>query len=670
MVKDPYRYFRIEAQELLEGLSSGLLELEKNPSSEVVRRLLRQAHTLKGASRVVKRADIGDLAHALEDELEPYRQGNGPVNAGVIDKTLVLLDEIRNQVSALAAPDAVAKKPERLDPQRDTETLRVSTSDLDHQIGSAIEANISALGLSSSVEKMRQVGIQLRKWITQPPSNRAVSAMRLRQYCDDLDVLAHSIGSAAEAISTEVKEVYVKASELRLVSAQSLLTDLERATRDAASTLNRDVSLHCSGAPTHIDAQILFGVKAALMHIVRNSVAHGIEPREVRQQKGKPTQGRIDLHIERRGHRVWFRCRDDGRGLDFEAVRQNAVSCGLIDQSSASTMEENALGQLLLRGGVSTVKALTEIAGRGVGLDAARQIIEGLKGEIHITSETGCGTTVSLDVPLSLSSMPVLTVVVDERSVGIPLDNVQLAIRVAQRDILHDIQREHVIVEGNAVPFFSLRQLLGLSQINHPERQSAVVIAAEGHQVALGVDSLGAARSVVVRNIPQHAAVLERVSGVALDEDGMLQLILAPAAVIRWAVNAASLPALKNERQALPLLVIDDSLTTRMLEQSILESAGYEVDLAVSAEDGLEKARRRKYGMFVVDVEMPGMNGFEFVALTQSDPALRATPAILVTSCADPADKLRGKHAGARAYLVKSQFDQAELLKTIRRLVG
>jgi two-component system chemotaxis sensor kinase CheA len=195
-------------------------------------------------------------------------------------------------------------------------------------------------------------------------------------------------------------------------------------------------------------------------------------------------------------------------------------------------------------------------------------------------------------------------------------------------------------------------------------------VEAEGRLVAVGVDRLGGARSVVVRGIPAHVAAEAIVAGAAFDEDGVVQLVLAPQALVR----AASEPRAAEPRPELAapprLLVIDDSLTTRMLEQSILESAGYQVDLAVSGEEGLEMARGCRYGVFIVDVEMPGMNGFEFISEVSADATLRDTPAILVTSRSDPTDKRRGKEVGARAYIVKSEFDQDELIDSIRRLVG
>jgi two-component system chemotaxis sensor kinase CheA len=195
-----------------------------------------------------------------------------------------------------------------------------------------------------------------------------------------------------------------------------------------------------------------------------------------------------------------------------------------------------------------------------------------------------------------------------------------------------------------------------------------VVVSAGDASVAVAVERVLGVRTVVVEPIPAAAHADAVVAGAAFDHAGRLQLVLAPAALVERAEDEPSVTS--TTRAPAPVLVIDDSLTTRMLEQSILVSAGFEVELAASAEEGLQKARQRRFALFLVDVEMPGMDGFEFVATTRADPVLRETPAILVTSRNAPEDKRRGKQVGARAYIVKGEFDQQALLETIRRLIG
>jgi len=327
---------------------------------------------------------------------------------------------------------------------------------------------------------------------------------------------------------------------------------------------------------------------------------------------------------------------------------------------------------MLLRGGVSTSAGLTAVSGRGIGLNVVRETVRRLRGEIDIRTSPGAGTDVELIVPVSLSSLPALVAVVGGTTVLIPLDSVRRTLTITPADITVSPAGSRILVEGELLPFRLLHSLLGLAPTaDRAGARIAIVVEASGEPFAMGVDALHGIETAVVQSLPEAAAALPFVAGAALDEAGAPQLVLTPEALAGSAAEAGAPPAPRARAPELPpLLVIDDSLTTRMLERSILESARYEVDLAVSAEEAIQKAKARRYGLFIVDVEMPGMNGFEFIALTRSDPELRDIPSILVTSRADSEDKRRGKEAGARAYIVKSQFDQEQLLEAVRRLVG
>ena len=682
MPKDPYRYFRIEAHELMEGLGEGLLALERDGEDpEVLKRVLRQAHTLKGASRVVKRGDIGDLAHQIEDLVAAHQNAGESVPRSTIDAALALLDRVRDRVATLGSPDAARPETsgetvaaslsdESRGPQR---SIRVAVDELDHLLESTAEARTAASALrgmsdvwASLLETAREIRTDLLGATPARPG-----APNLDGLVDALDRAHRDLSERIEQVLGEVDEVRALASTLRLVPAESLMRDLERVVRDAATSIDKEVALEVVGAQTRLDAHVLAGLRTALVHIVRNSVAHGVEAPAARLRAGKTRTGRIEIRIERRGHRIAIACEDDGQGVDLVAVRDVAVRRGVIDHEAAASMSENALAQLLLAGGVSTSDDVTELSGRGVGLDAVRHAVDELNGDVEIRSRPGAGTVVELRVPLLLSSIPALSMEVDEQDVLVPLDSVRRTLRVAPDEIARHEGGAHIVVGEAVVPFLSLRQALGHARAGRAGNQSVVVVEAKGRQAAIGVDRLGAAREVVVHRLPEHAQVDPIVAGAAFGEDGVPRPVLAPSALVEAAWTPGRVASdVPTATRPLPLLVIDDSLTTRMLEQSILESAGYEVDLAVSAEDGLRKARARRYGLFIVDVEMPGMSGFEFLATVRTDAELGGIPSILVTSRSDPEDKRRGKEVGARAYVVKSQFDQARLLETIRSLVG
>jgi two-component system chemotaxis sensor kinase CheA len=314
---------------------------------------------------------------------------------------------------------------------------------------------------------------------------------------------------------------------------------------------------------------------------------------------------------------------------------------------------------------------VTEVSGRGIGLDVVQEVVGRLKGNVVLRGEQGRGTTLELCVPISLSSLPALVTEVEGAAVSVPLDAVRGSLHLAEGDIARSAENDSIVYEGRLVPFIPLASLLGRKSFRGRSHKfwSAVVIQSESDLAALGVDRLLGITDVVVRPLSSWITADPIVAGAALDRRGHPQLVLDPTGVMA-AARVRPGGAAETAVSRPPVLIIDDSLTTRMLEQSILESAGYHVDLAVSGEEGLAKARGRKYGLFVVDIEMPGIDGFEFLRQTQSDPVLHDIPSILVTSRSSAEDQHRGKELGARAYVVKSEFDQSYLLKTLRDLIG
>jgi two-component system chemotaxis sensor kinase CheA len=466
----------------------------------------------------------------------------------------------------------------------------------------------------------------------------------------------------------ELHELRDTAEQLRLMPVETLLVALERTARDSARSLSRQVAFESTGADLRLDAHVLAAVQGALVQLVRNAVVHGIESVEARRAAGKPDAGRIAVEASRRGRRIVFTCRDDGGGLDFEAVRRAARQRGLLGAETTPSRPED-LVRLLLHGGISTATTVTELSGRGIGLDVVRETVAQLGGEVDVHTEPGRGTTFRLVVPPSLASTEVLKVAAGDAIVCMPLDAVRRTLHVAAADIAWAASGASVQYDSQAIPFVPLQTVLDGTPAAAGRGWTVVVVAGAERLAAIGVDRmLGISRSVV-RPLPALTPANAVVAGAVLDAEGNPQLALDPDALVADACRGDR-PAVAVATRRYPVLVVDDSLTTRMLEQSILESAGYDVDVALSAEEGLETARRRRYALFLVDVEMPGMDGFTFVERVRADPALHDVPAILVTSRNAPEDLQRGRDAGAQGYVVKSDFDQNKLLAMIRPLVA
>jgi two-component system chemotaxis sensor kinase CheA len=355
--------------------------------------------------------------------------------------------------------------------------------------------------------------------------------------------------------------------------------------------------------------------------------------------------------------------------VDLEAVRRIAQQKGLDVEGVPATGPEELL-RVLLKGGISTSRTVTDVSGRGIGLDVVREAAERLGGEATMQTEAGKGTTVAIEVPLSVASLHALVVEAAGTIMAIPLDAVRGGVRVAREEILRSEQRESILFEASLIPLASLPRAVAARRASlvSAAHSSAVVVHGRSGVAAFAVDRVVGSRQVIMRPLPELTPASGVVSGVALDAVGDPLLVLDPDGLVSGAQRPGVL-SFETPPSRLSVLVVDDSLTTRMLEQSILESAGYAVDLAISGEEALSKARAARYALFLVDVEMPGIDGFTFVERIRADPALQHIPAILVTSRSSPEDRQRGQDAGAQAYIVKGEFDQSVLLERIRTLL-
>ena len=681
---DPYRYFRIEAAEILEQLQAALLDLEKGlPSAEIIAKLLRLAHTLKGAARVVKQKGIADHSHAVEDLIVPFRDAGAAVVPSVIQAALQRVDAMRAELAGLSAPTVPVAEALGAAQAPISEdlfwTARPNVDDLEVLMDGVAELTVQLAGVRGAGRDLgRAVDLAelMRDQLTVRRGAQLTEAelVRMRSLVQELQSVLltaeRQTSTGVEQASRELAQVRDAAERLRLVSAETLWSSLERTARDAALSLGKNVQFQASGGDIRLEVELLSQIQRALTQAVRNAVAHGIELPAERSAADKPAFGMVSVTVARRDGNVVFSCTDDGRGLDLDAVRRSAAQRG-IAQDDLAGLDAEGLARLLMRGGISTARTVTGVSGRGIGLDLIREVAGTLAGSVTLETSRGRGVTISIVVPVSLSALSALLVDVAGRVVGVPLSAVRGAARQLSDQITHTAEGDTVLIDGQVIAYASLDHLLGgeTSHVHAQGGRTVVLLEAEGSVLALGVERLLGIESIVVRGIPELALLEAVVLGVSFDAESNPQLVLSPEGVVRAARRAARSPRVAARRRA-PILVVDDSLTTRMLEQSILESAGYEVDLAVSGEEGMEKARLRKYALFLVDVEMPGMDGFTFIERTRSDPELREVPAILVTSRASAEDVQRGRAVGALAHIEKREFNQTDLLERIRKLVG
>jgi two-component system chemotaxis sensor kinase CheA len=617
-------------------------------------------------------AEIDELLSATTEaatQLARIRRGTA-----ALDRVRPLVDQLLENVAAHRRADARLTENRRAD-ARLTETSRADarlteTSRADARLTengrTDARLNESSRADARTVEDRGTDAGPVEQGVTEP-TQPLVENLRAA-----LGNARGRLGEAVDRAEHELRHAREVAEQLRLTPAGTIFNTLERAVRDVAQTEpDKRVVFTAHGGDLRLGPHVLREVRNALLHVVRNAVAHGIETQADRLAAGKPPVGSVVVDVTRQGRRLRFSCRDDGAGFDLTAVR-DALRRQRPDLPDPAGTSPGELLDLLQRGGTSTSATVTAVSGRGIGLDVLRAAAQRLGGEVTIDSQPGAGASVNLLVPVSLLALEGLVVGVDGRSVTIPLDAVRRTAWVRPEDVVDTPDGKAILHEGQAVRFAPLSLLLSGTAEGPAGRDPcrAVLVEGAGGTVAVGVDRLIGPAGVIVRPLPLLAPAHPVVAGAALDGDGSPSLVLDPDGLVERLHRTPAPSGAPEPATTPPVLVVDDSLTTRMLEQSILESAGYDVDVAASGEEALEKAHRRAYGLMLVDVEMPGIDGFTVIERIRADAVLHDLPAILVTSRCSPQDLSRGAEVGASGYVIKGKFDQTLLLDRIRTLMS
>jgi two-component system chemotaxis sensor kinase CheA len=460
----------------------------------------------------------------------------------------------------------------------------------------------------------------------------------------------------------------------RMLPFGNLAGGFERTVRDLARSLGKQARLVLIGSDTEIDRRALEDLKDPLIHLLRNALDHGIEAPAERQRLGKPSIGSVVVAAVQRGNTTVVEVEDDGAGISVQAVRGAAVERGVGAESDLSAMSDREVLRQIFLPGFSTRGQVTEVSGRGVGLDVVARNVERLGGRVDVESTPGAGTRFILTLPLTLATTRALLVESGGDVYAIPTSAVERVLRAPHvgsaggRPML-----EHC---GAAVPVVGLSTVLGNPVKDQPS-QAATTYAVVGtgmHRIALGIDLVVGEQEIVVKPLPYPLVRVRHVSGATILGSGRVVPILAVADLLHAASRPGparvAAPVAEPPRKQRRVLIADDSLTTRTLERYILEAAGYEVELAGDGEEALAILLQRSCDVLVSDVEMPGLDGIALTAHVRSDPKLSDVPVILVTSLDSPTDRERGLQAGADAYIVKSSFDQDQLLRTIREFTS
>jgi len=494
----------------------------------------------------------------------------------------------------------------------------------------------------------------------------------LRQMHRELESLATTTAGdhrqlelAADALDDELRRV-------RMLPFAEACQGLERMVRDLARAGGKEVELVIEGGTVELDRSVLEGLKDPLRHLVRNAVDHGAEPADQRRQAGKPCQTRITVAAVLRGSQVEVIVVDDGRGIDLDGLRQQLQRKGLPEP-----LDERELARSIFLPGLSTARIITDVSGRGVGLDVVKSRVEALHGTVELAFTPGQRTCFTLAVPLTLTTLRALLVEVGGQVFALAGTNVQKLVRIAPGDLVSVAGRPMLSLGGTPLPVAALAGALGLPARERAApagRTPAVIVAAGDKRMVFMVDEFLAEQEIVIKNLGARIRRVRQFSGATVLPSGRIALVVNAANLIRAALSrapAALAPVPDQAAQGVRrrILVADDSVTTRTLEKSILEAAGYDVSVAADGAAAWQALQERGTDLLVSDVEMPRMDGFALTAAVRASKRFHELPVVLVTARETEQDKARGIEVGADAYLIKSAFDQKSLLGTIAQLL-
>ncbi|MEC4889936.1 MAG: Hpt domain-containing protein [Nitrospira sp.] len=473
----------------------------------------------------------------------------------------------------------------------------------------------------------------------------------------------------------------------RMVPVGTPFTRFRRAIREIARASGKEVSLVTSGEHTEVDTGIVERLVDPLVHLVRNAVYHGIESAADRLAKGKPAVGTVYLHAAHRGNSIIIEVEDDGAGLDLKKIRDKAVKLGLVRAEQASSMPDGEVLKCIFAPGFSTADKVGDQAGRGVGLDVVKRVIEGMNGHIDVESLPGVGTKFTLDLPLTLLIATALLVRAGSERYAIPLPNVREVTMPTATSLQHMGDRAMLHIGDEAVDLYALRHLLRREAGTVDSSMPVVVVRTMAGPVGLAVDELLGRQEIVIKTLGSLKP-MERsfFGGATIDPEGRVVLVIDPGRLFAretkesLAVTTAAETALleeyesreaaaSDEKAVAPILLIDDSLSIRKFVGRMLENAGYQVDTAVDGEDGLRKASAQFYRLIITDLEMPKLNGFEVIQALRSRAQTQQTPVVVMTTRAGDKHRQMAINIGASAYIAKPVEERA-LLQEVERWVG
>jgi two-component system, chemotaxis family, sensor kinase CheA len=718
--------FKVEAAEHLQAIGTGLLELEKATAPAVQRAIIetvfRAAHSLKGAARAINFGEVESLCQSLEELFAAWKRRETVPNSATLDSAHRILDAMTQAVAVTAAADradrpagppsatAVLEQAQTTSAQPpftartvETETVRIAVSALDERLLEA-EEMLAAKGAGDQrVIELGALAARFAQWrkewariqprtrsLRQPHGPGVTGAMPDVGLADFLDwnqdylrLLEEKVTALRRTAEQDrllvgklVDDLLENSKKLLMLPLATLSPLLSKLVRDLTREQRKQAEFTIRGEEITIDKRILEELKDPLIHLLRNSVDHGIETPEQRRGVGKPERATITVAVSPvNGNQVEISVSDDGVGIDIEKVTAAAARRGLTVPDTSDKPGESAALALVFETEVSTSPMITQLSGRGLGLAIVREKAEKLGGRVGIESRRGAGTTISVTVPLTLATFRGVLIECAQRLFIVPTVQVERVVRFRTQEVQTVEGRRTLALNGRAVALVDLAEVLQLPSVlraaDRAEAIPALILGTGEQRVAFAVDAVRDEREVLVKRLGKPLSRVRNIAGATVLGSGELVPILNVPDLLKSARTAGGTVRAQAQPSAAPakrILIVEDSITSRMLLKGILESAGYDVKTAVDGIEAFTALRAERFEAVVSDVEMPRMDGFDLTARIRADRALAQLPVVLVTALESREDRERGIDVGANAYLVKSSLDQSNLLEALRRL--
>lgn len=737
--------FRIEVETQSQILNSGLLEIEhQGELYKDFEPLMRAAHSLKGAGRIVHMEPLIHLSHTIEDIFVAAQEGF-LITSDLVETLLHANDQLLQlaKISPAMMPawvdqqqsewekiceqlqrglqersqgstaDHIPEKPAapvkkiaptpsskkavgtQVQSRIEDRMLRVTAQNLNRLMGLAGEAMVESRWLEPFAESLfttKNIHNKLADFLDmfRMAIGQKESEEKLLYYLEEACRLADECNISLTERLADLDQFIVRNSQLstrlygevidsRMRPFADCLEGFPRMVRDLAKELNKKVRLEVIGKDTLVDRDILEKLEAPLGHILRNAVDHGIEHQPERVALGKQPEGKIVLEAQHRAGMLHITISDDGRGIDVDSLRKHIVEKGLAKPDIVQKLSEQEVLEFLMLPGFSTAKEVTDISGRGVGLNVVQNMVQQVSGSIRIQQKPGKGTTFILQLPLTLSVIRALIVEVSGDPYAFPLARIDRVLEVS-KDLIESIEgRQYFSFEDQNIGLIPAAQVLDLKPPHSQETLSVVVFSDRHNAYGIVVDALMGEKEFVVHELDSRLKKIPDVYAAALMEDGSPIIILDVEDMVRNIDRLLTTGRLHNiqysaEKITLThkkrILVVDDSITVREVEARLLRNYGYDVEMAINGMDGWNAVRVGKYDLVVTDIDMPRMNGIELIRAIRNDNRLKLLPIMIVSYKEREEDRLLGMEAGANYYLAKSNFHDETLLNAVIDLIG